>query len=207
MKLPFAAILLLAASTLAFSQTTKAKDHKPAEKKTAAAAPAQAMPKPSAEEEKLIKAFGGKWTVDGNTEASPAGPAEKTAGTESCHKGPGGFSVICDANMKFDRMGPFMGHGVMYWDAEAKNYTGTWCDNLGPCSTQGTGAWDGDKLVFNSEMKMNGQSAKMRQTYSDITPTSYKFQIEMGDPSGELKPWMTLNYKRASGAPATTEKK
>ena len=200
MKLRLIALMLLS-STLAFSQTTKAKDHKPAEKKEAApAADQQAIPKPAAEEERIEKAFGGKWTVAGNTEASPAGPAEKASGTENCHKGPGGFSVLCDANMKFERMGPFVGHGVMYWDAENKNYTGTWCDNLGPCSSQGIGNWEGDKLVFNSEVKMNGQTAKMRQTYSDITPTSYTFLIEMGDQSGELKPWMTLNYKRAAAA-------
>jgi hypothetical protein len=191
-------ILLLTASTLVFSQTTKSKDHKPAEKKTAAPAAAQAPPKPAPEQAKLMKAFGGSWTVSGSTEASPAGPAEKASGTETSKSGPGGFSVVTDANMKFERMGPFKGHGVMYWDPEEKHYTGTWCDNLGPCATQGTGSWEGDKLVFNSEMKMNGQSAKMRQTYSDITPDSYKFMIEMGDPSGNLQPWMTLNYKRAA---------
>jgi hypothetical protein len=192
-------VLLLASSTLAFSQTSKETDHKPAEKKSEAAAP-QGMPKPAAEAERLAKTFGGNWTVAGSTEASPAGPAEKASGTEACHPGPGGFSEICDAKMKFERMGPFTGHGVMYWDAENKNYTGTWCDNLGPCSTQGTGTWEGDKLVFNSEGKMNGQAFKMRQTYSDITPNSYKFLIEMSDQSGEMKPWMTLNYKRAGAA-------
>jgi hypothetical protein len=200
MKLRLLALLLLS-STLAFSQTTESKDHKAAEKKDAApAADQQAMPKPAPEAERLAKAFGGNWTVVGSTEASPAGPAEKASGTESCHPGPGNFSEICDAKMKFERMGPFTGHGIMYWDPENKNYTGVWCDNLGPCASQGTGTWDGDKLVLNGEMKMNGQTAKMRQTYSDITPTSYTFLMEMSDPSGELKPWMTLHYKRAAGA-------
>lgn len=206
MKMRLVALLLLSA-TIALSQTTKAKDHKPAEKKTAVASGMQAAPKPAPEADRLAKSFGGKWTVTGNTEASPAGPAEKASGTEVCHPGPGNFSEICDARMKFERMGPFTGHGVMYWDAENKNYTGTWCDNLGPCSSQGIGAWDGDKLVFNSEGKMNGQPFKMRQTYSDITPSSYKFLIEMSDQSGELKPWMTLNYKRATSAATTAEKK
>jgi hypothetical protein len=196
-------VLLFAASTLAFSQTTKSEDHKPAEKKSAApAADQQGMPKPAPEAERLAKTFGGSWTVSGSTEAGPAGPAEKASGTEACRPGPGKFSQICDAKMKFERMGPFNGHGIMYWDAENKNYTGTWCDNLGPCSSQGIGNWEGDNLVFNSEVKMNGQTSKMRQTYSDITPNSYKFLIEMGEPSGELKPWMTLNYKRAGAAKA-----
>lgn len=192
-------VLLLSASTLVFSQTSKVTDHKPAEKKSEAAAP-QGMPKPAPEAEKLAKAFNGSWTVSGSTEAGPMGPAEKANGTESCKAGPGGFSVICDANMKFERMGASKGHGVLYWDAENKNYTGLWCDNFGPCATQGIGSWEGDKLVLNSDVKMNGQTSKMRLTYSDITPSSYKFLIEMGDPSGELKPWMTLNYKRTAAA-------
>ena len=194
-------VLLLTASTLVFSQTTKSKDHKPAEKKDAAAAAAQAPQKPAPEQVKLMKTFGGSWTVSGKTEAGPAGPAESASGTETSRKGPGGFSVVTDAKMKFERMGPFAGHGVMYWDPEEKHYTGTWCDNLGPCATQGTGTWEGDNLVFNSEMKMGGQTAKMRQTYSKITADSYQFEIEMGDPSGNMQPWMTLNYKRAAAKP------
>lgn len=194
-------VLLFAASTLVFSQTTKSEDHKPAEKKSAApAAEQQGMPKPAPEAGKLSKSFAGTWNVTGKTEESPAGPAETASGTERCHDGPGHFSVICDATMKFSRMGMFNGHGVMYWDAENKNYSGLWCDNLGPCAPQGTGNWEGDKLVLNGEMKMNGQTAKMRQTYSDITPNGYTFLMEMSDQSGELKPWMTLTYKRVSAA-------
>ena len=204
---PRLVVLLLAASTLALSQETKSQDHKPADKKAAApAAEQQAMPKPAPEAERLSKSFGGSWTVSGKTEESPAGPAETANGTERCKDGPGHFSVICDANMKFSRMGPFTGHGVMYWDPENKNYTGTWCDNLGPCAPQGTGNWEGDKLVLNGEMKMNGQTSKMRQTYSDITPNSYTFLMEMSDQSGELKPWMTLKYKRTIGAASAAKK-
>src|SRR3569832_111235 len=115
-------VLLLAASTVTFSQTTESKDHKPAEKiSEASSAAQQCMPKPAAEAERLAKTFNGSWTVSGNTEASPMGPAEKATGTERCQNGPGSFSVLCDANMKFERMGPFKGHGVMYWDAENKN--------------------------------------------------------------------------------------
>jgi hypothetical protein len=190
-------VVLLTASTLVFSQTTKSKDHKPAETKSAESA-AMAPQKPAPEQVKLMKTFDGSWTVSGKTEAGPAGPAESASGTEVSRSGPGGFSVVTDAKMRFERMGPFSGHGVMYWDPEEKHYTGTWCDNLGPCATQGVGNWEGDNLVFNSEMKMGGQSAKMRQTYSKITADSYEFKIEMADQSGTLKPWMTLNYKRAA---------
>jgi hypothetical protein len=201
------AILLLATSTLAFSQTTKATDHKPAEKKSAAPSAAMpAMPTVSEEQAKLAKIFKGSWTVTGKTEAGPNGPAETATGTEKNIIGPGKFSLLTDTNMKFSRMGPFQGHGVMYWDPETKNYTGTWCDNLGPCATQGIGQWEGDNLVFNSEMKMGGQTSKMRQTYSKITPNSFRFTMEMGDPSGALQPWMTLDFKRAgAAAPAAAE--
>ncbi len=200
------ALVLLAASSVVFSQTTKAKDHKPAEKKSAAPAGEQAPPKPAAEQEKLLKSFKGNWTVTGKTEASPSGPADPVTGTERNFGGPGSFSLLTDTKMKFTHMGPFAGHGVMYWDPETKNYTGTWCDNLGPCATQGVGQWEGDNLVFNSEMKMGGQTSKMRQTYSKITADSFEFTIEMGDPSGALQPWMTLNYKRAAAAPAAEKK-
>jgi hypothetical protein len=198
------AILLLATATLAFSQTTKVNDHQKSEQKSAASA-SQAMPKPGAEDSKLAKSFAGNWTVTGKTEAGPTGPAETVTGTEKNYSGPGKFSLVTDTTMKFSTMGPFRGHGVMYWDAEAKHYTGTWCDNLGPCATQGIGTWEGDKLIFNSDMKMGGQTAKMRQTYSNITADAFDFAIEMGDPNGNFKPWMTLNFKRAGnpGAPSS----
>lgn len=202
MKLRFLAAFLLLA-TLAFSQATKSTDHKAANKKAAAPAAAQqGPPKPAPEQGKIMKMFSGKWTVEATMAATPFGPADTGTGTETNYRGPGGYSVLTNTTMKFAKMGPLSGHGVMWWDPQAKTYMGIWCDNWGPCSNDGPGQWEGDKLIFTNDMKMGERTVKARQTFSDITADGFTFVLEMSDASGAMQPWMNFKYTRAAAAAA-----
>jgi hypothetical protein len=207
MRLRTLLLCTLALSLPLFAQTTKSTDGKTAEKKTEAAptdASAQQMPKPSPEIKRLSRAFVGKWRVTGKIldEQWAPGGADGT-GFETVRRGPGGFTIINDSRMDFGKMGPFSGHGVTYYDAAKKGYTGIWCDTWTPvCDSPGLGTWDGDKLVFNGEMQMGPQKIPMRQTYSNITKDGYDWLLEAGDGKGGWKPEMKLRYDRFT-RPAT----
>lgn len=217
MKLGYlAAVALLLCVPLA-AQTTKETDGKAAARKTAAkpadkkpadakAAP-QGPPKPSPEMAKMTKLFLGKWDTTISVEATPFGPADKGTGTEIIRKGPGGFSLINDSTARFEKAGPFTGHGVVYYDAAAKAFNGTWCDSWSPaCMPGGTGNFDGDKLVLTSSSEMDGHTLKFRHTYT-FSEKGYVYALEMADPSGAMKPWMTFTYTRAATMPPAAEKK
>ena len=186
--------------TIINAQQTKKKDGKPA-KKVTAAQPAEAglpMPKPSPEIEKLTKLFNGRWKVSGKIldEAWAKGGDEGT-GFEITKSGPGGFTCISDAKTQFKKVGPMIGHGVVWYDDAKKAFQGLWCDNGGPtCMPSGDGKWDGDKLVFVGEMPMGPQKVPLRQTYSNFTANGFEWSMETGDGQGNWKPEMSLKYER-----------
>jgi len=170
-----------------------------AKKKAAPAPGAMAMPKP-APEMKELRALIGTWTSDETYE--PGGPAAGTgAGTNTARLGPGGFSVLMDQRSKTP-MGPFSGHGVYSWDAEQKSYKGAWVDSMTPGIPTQTGKKDGDTLVFTGEVKMGGKTVKVRDVWSDFTPTSHTLTSYNDDGSGEKK-IMTVKFtKQEAAAPA-----
>ncbi len=191
-------LLLMLYACCALAQQTTKKDGKAAktEQKAAEAGPM----KPAPEMVKFSKAFTGKFKVTGKIEDESWAPGgAEGSGTETCRRGPGGFSTISDSNMDFGKMGPFQGHGVMWWDAEKKVYTGIWCDNwANKCDSAGTGNWKGNDLVILGEVDVNGQKIPMRQTYRNITPAGFEWKMEMGDGKGGWKPSMSLKYDRVT---------
>src|SRR4051812_20199901 len=122
MRLPALILCTLALSLPLLAQTTKVTDGKAAEKKTAAPEnPGAQVPKPSADIKKYARTFVGRWKVTGKIvdERWAPGGADGT-GFEVVRRGPGGFSVINDSRMDFGKMGPFAGHGVMFFDPAKK---------------------------------------------------------------------------------------
>jgi hypothetical protein len=180
------------------AQTTKVTDGQAAESKTKAAPADSAQQMPSPEIKKLARTFVGKWRISGKIldEQWAPGGADGT-GFEVIRRGPGGFSIINDSRMDFGKIGPFAGHGVVFYDAAKKGYTGIWCDTWNPiCDSQGIGTWDGDKLIYTGEMQMGPQKIPMRQTYSNISKSGYDWLLEAGDGKGGWKPEMSIKYER-----------
>jgi hypothetical protein len=198
------AIALFTVSAMAQDKPA-AKAAKPAKPKAEAAPSGMPpAPKPSPEMEKMSKMFVGKWNAVVKTEAAQGMPASEAKGGATFMKGPGGMSLIEEFHSE-GGMGAFRGHGVTYWDDEAKNYAGIWCDTMSPhgCDNAGTSTWEGDKIVGYMEMKDKNGMTKYRMTYSDIKPDSVTFTMEAPNDSGEYKPMMTIVYTRAAGAKPT----
>jgi hypothetical protein len=201
-------IVTLALSLPLCAQTTKKTDGKAAQKKTEAVPAAKAVDsapptmKPSPEINKIATTFVGRWKVSGkilDEQWAPGGA--QGSGFETIRRGPGGFSLVSDTKMDFGKMGPFSGHGVMFWDAAKNAYSGVWCDSWGPtCEPMGLAKWEGEKLVINGEMQAGPQKVPMRQTYSNISKDGYDWLLEAGDGKGGWKQEMALKYQRSEGS-------
>lgn len=192
-------------------KATKAADKKDTAKAPAAAAkkaaPMDMTAKQSPEMAKLVKMFVGTWAVDEKFEAVPEMGPEAQAGTgkgtEVVKAGPAGNSLIADFKAR-SSMGPFTGHGVIWWDAKAGAYRSLWCDSegLGGCDAGATGKWEGNDLVFTSNVEMPGpdpkkmMKMKMRQVYSELKPVSFTFYIDSSINGGAMKRMIILKYKK-----------
>jgi hypothetical protein len=196
-------VLVIFCAVISVAQETKTQDGKAAESKTASTSktskaqkPAATTMKPSPEMVRLAENLAGRWIVEGRQEATPEMPADTGSGKEFIHRGPGNQSIISDMQMNFDKAGRITGHGVIYWNPVAKAYKGFWCESMSPvCEDAGTGRWDGNNLVFEGDVMMNGQKVATRQTYSQITHDGFTWTMEANGPEG-MKPLLTFTYKR-----------
>jgi hypothetical protein len=205
---------ILALCAVALLTVSAMAQDKPAAKAAKPATPKQQqamggmppMPKPSPEMQKMTKTFAGKWTAVVKAEAMGSMPASESKGDATFVRGPGGMSLIEDFHTE-GGMGSFRGHGVTYWDDNAKSFAGIWCDTMSPkgCDNAGTSKWEGDKVVGYMEMPdETGKVQKYRMTYSDIKPDSVTFTMEMPG-GGSYKTMMTIVYTRP--APPSAAKK
>ncbi len=116
----------------------------------AAQAPA-AVPKPGPEQ-KPLESFVGKWSFEGQAEASPYGPAGKIASVETYEWLPGGFFLL--HHYDFRQAGvEIKGMEVLGYDRRSKAYTTRAYDNFGNSSAWkaavagGTWSWTGESEV------------------------------------------------------------
>ncbi len=165
--------------------------------------------KPGPEITKLIKMFSGNWTVAESVEPSPMAPKGASGTGRATYKpGPGGLSLIEDYDSPHGSMGPFHGHGLIWWDAKAGMFKGTWCDSMMTDCMVSSMKWQGDKLVADPyPMDEGGQKMVMTSQYSEFKPDSITFEMGMGPTAEQAKKTMTLVYKRAGKAAVPAAKK
>lgn len=137
------------------------------------------QPKPGPETESL-KFQLGTWKTIEKHEAMPGFPGGEGKGVMKVRTGPGGLSFITEYNSA-GVIGSFAGHGLTFWDAEAKIYKSYWLDSLTAGSMEMTGRWEGKDLVFTGTTKHMGKAYSMKEVITDITPTSYTMKMYMGE--------------------------
>lgn len=169
------------------------------EEKKAPPSMAAMMPKPGPEMAK-IKNMVGTWNVEEILEPSPMGPGGKGRGVSHVTLGPGGLSIIIDYHSTAGPMKGYKGHGVVAWDAEGKTYKQVWADNMAPMIMVSSGAWDGDKLVMNSEATMMGKPFKGHDTMTGVGTDTMTMESEMSMDGSPMAKVMTLVHKRAKAA-------
>jgi len=198
MRRALIAILVVALSVGVSAQSSS---HRSNRRRATAPPPTPQIPPAKQVEEmkKLVDTFAGMWkttaTVEKNMFFSEAGTSE---GHSEFRAGPAGNSLVERAR-SHGVMGSFAGMGVFWWDANSSAYSALWCDSLSRdgCDLLGTGKWDGNSLVFNSEADMGGSKLKMRETYSDITSDSFTFTMQAAVGDAPMAKMMTIQYQRA----------
>ena len=183
-------LALLVLASVVCAQTHKDKKSAPP--------PGMQMPQPAPEMEKLIKALAGNWLIQEKVFPGPFAPQGGSGrGSESIKRGPGGFSLLMD--YQGSALGPFTGHGVATWSPATKQYETAWVDSFTPGGIfTMTGKWEGDKLVFTGVDMSTGSPLQTRHTYSNITPTSFTYTMEMGPSADKMQKFMEMQYRRTS---------
>jgi hypothetical protein len=150
------------------------------------------MPKPGPEHKKL-DIFAGSWTLDGDTKASPMGPAGKVTEIEKCEWMDGGFYLLCHTDFK-TTMGNGSGISVLGYSGEDKAYTYREFNSWGEF-TDSKGTLEGDTWTWTNEEKMGAMVMKGRFTMKILSPTSYNFSFEM---SQDGTKWTTVMDGKAT---------
>lgn len=126
----------------------------------AAQAAQESKPKPAPEMEKL-NFYIGEWDYTETYGKGPNGP--KNTGVYTSKLGPGGNSLINTFHSQ-GPVGDFEGLMIFTWDPREKAYKLYVFGNNLPGAMVSTGAFEGDTLVFRSEIAMPGATMKLRNT-------------------------------------------
>ena len=124
--------------------------------------PAVAPAKPGATEMERLKFYLGEWDYT-ETYPKPAFSPNggKNAGVYTSKLGPGGNSLINTFHSQ-GPVGDFEGLLVMTWDAKEKAYKAYVFGNDFPGALVETGQFEGDALVYRTEMAAQGATVKLR---------------------------------------------
>jgi hypothetical protein len=106
----------------------------------------------------LSSQYVGKWEY---TETYPG--AGQNTGIYTSELGPGGNSIFNHFHSK-GPVGDFEGTLVMTWDAAEKAYKSYAFGADFPGALVGTGHWEGDTLVYRSEILMGSRKIALRNT-------------------------------------------
>lgn len=125
------------------------------------ATPAETKPHANPEMDKL-KFYVGEWDYVENYPKSAVYPnGGKNTGVYTSKLGPGGNSVVNTFHSQ-GPVGDFEGLLVMTWDPKEKSYKAYVFGNDFPGAIVENGAWEGDSLVYRSEMTMGQAKIAMR---------------------------------------------
>jgi Protein of unknown function (DUF1579) len=152
----------------------------------------QGMPEPR-EEHRKLSALEGEWGGPERLFPSPWGPGGEATGRMRARMSVDGFFLVQDYEEERNGQVVFRGHGVIGYDAAARNYLWYWFDSMGaPPALPSRGQWDGDTLTFLSE----GPGHRSRYTFRFEAPTQYSFKAE-GSRDGETwTPFIEASYSR-----------
>jgi hypothetical protein len=131
---------------------------------------------PSPEMQKLIDTFSGNWAVRETFEVSASRQGKTRQGTASFRVGPG-FSLIEDYRSG-GSAGSLRFLALLWWDQTAQVYRLLTCANNDGCSLRGTVIWEGKKLVNSWEQTVDGKTARFKDSFVDIQPSSFRLVSE-----------------------------
>jgi len=154
---------------------------------------------PAAEMGKLMKAFEGTWSITEDYVPGPSMPKGGIGhGEEVWRPGPGGHSII-EEYRSHTPSGQVSGLGLIWWDAQAQRYQALWCESDLPagCVSPSDGMrWQGDQLVYLDERGIGTSKTVFKETFSEISSSSFTQTLEVGSSLAELRPTLRIRAKR-----------
>jgi hypothetical protein len=132
--------------------------------------------KPSPEMQRLIDTFNGVWTVKETFEVSASRQGGTRQGSASFRIGPG-FSLIEDYKSG-GSAGSLCFLALLWWDQTAQVYRLLTCANNEGCGMRGTVKWEGKELVNSWEQVVDGKTARFKDSFVDIQPSSFRLVSE-----------------------------
>ncbi len=159
--------------------------------------PAPAGLEPSPEMARLLRAFTGDWSVSESFEISQSRRGGTRQGVASLKAGPG-FSLLEEYRSN-GSAGELRFLGVFWWDPNSKVYRLFTCSNNDGCGLRGTGVWEGDRFVNTWEENIQGKSVAFKDSFIDISPTSFTLVSE-GVAEGTPIWHVTTQYRRQTEA-------
>src|SRR5712664_4856411 len=134
------------------------------------APPAVQAAKPGAEEMDRLKFYLGEWDYTETYPKSASYPSGgKNTGVYTSKLGPGGMSLINSFHSQ-GPVGDFEGLLVMTWDAKEKMYKEYVFGSNFPRDLVETGQFEGDALVYRTEMAAQGATVKLRNVTRLTSP-------------------------------------
>jgi hypothetical protein len=184
-------ILIVVPSMLVPSMLTSAQQQPPDE---ATGAESSASP----EMNRLAKALAGDWRTVETMERSeffPNGGGRQ--GVSHASLGTGGTTLIWEGHSD-GSAGKLSYLITIWWDNEARLYRFFTCFNGydHPCEVRGTAHWEADVFVNDYEETVHGDKKKFRDTFSQITPTSYTLTEAIDAGNGTMKALITTRSAR-----------
>ena len=132
--------------------------------------------RPAPEMQRLLDAFVGNWHVNESFEVSASRQGKTRQGTATFRAGPG-YSLIEDYRST-GSAGTLSFLGLLWWDESAHIYRLLTCANNDGCQLRGTAKWEGKELVNSWEEKVDGKTARFKDSFVDISPSSFRLVSE-----------------------------
>jgi len=89
--------------------------------------------------------------------------------------------------------------GLLWWDESAHIYRFLTCANNDGCQLRGTAKWEGKELVNSWEEKVDGKTARFRDAFVDISPSSFRLISEGSADDKTIWRVITI-YERVPGS-------
>ena len=168
--------------------------------------PALTAQSPAPEMQSLAKSLAGEWSLEVHMEPSSEMPGGFTgSGHETWRSGPAGLTLIEEETIAIPRQ-PMSLLGLLWWDRQANTFHGMECNNFLPyvCDVKGalndiTISWDGKQLVLYEWETHGAKRSLWRESWTNITATSYTQIGESGDGTpGSFHRVMTIHATRPS---------
>jgi len=158
-----------------------------------------ALPTPAPELAQLGY-FLGTWKCDGRVPATPMGPAHQSRSTVTIRPDLNGFwhTGTVREEKSADNAHPIYGMFHETYDSAKKRFLLLWVDNYGGWATETTRGWDGDKIVWEGEGTLGGQTLLGRDTFVKKGEGQMSHTAEMSM-NGQ---WMTMSEELCKKAPA-----